>query len=129
LAVRRLYPLVCVSLSAMPVMAQVVVDAAVLEAVASGRTRVVVELNVPGFTPEGRLDDERAQAQREAIAASQEKVMYELARDDMRLIRLHRSVPFLSLEVGPSAVAKLQARADLVVRIIEDRTAAANQSE
>jgi hypothetical protein len=129
LAIGRFYPLVCVSLLSMPVMAQVVVERAVLEAIASGTTRVVVELNVPGFTSEGRLDDERAQAQREAIAASQEKVMRELAGDDMRLIRRHRSVPFLSLEVGPSAVAKLQARADLVIRIIEDRTAAANQKE
>ncbi len=110
-------------------MAQVVVEPALLETIASGAARVVVELNVPGFTPEGRLDQEHVQAQRDAIAVSQQLVMSELAGNDMRLIRRHRSVPFLSLEVGPSAVAKLQARPDLVIRIIEDRAAAANQSE
>jgi hypothetical protein len=129
LATSRPYFVVGAVLAVSNVLADVVVERGVLEALASGRARVVVELNLPGFDAEGELGEERARTQRQAIAASQQMVLAALAAEDVQLIRRHQTVPFLALEIGPPALASLQARPDLVIRILEDRSAAANRPE
>lgn len=129
MATGRPYFVVGAVLAVTHVLADVVVERRVLEALASGRARVVVELNLPGFSAEGELGEERARSQRQAIAASQQAILTELAADDVQLIRRHQTVPFLALEIGPKALATLQARPDLVTRILEDRAAAANRPE
>lgn len=111
-------------------MADVVVDTAVLEAVADGRARVIVELSLPGgFSPVGELTEKRARAQTEAIAAAQEAVLLKLADADAQLIRRQQTVPFLALEIGASALEVLQSMPELVIRVFEDRTAVAEKLE
>ena len=110
------------------VAADVIVDPEVLEAVASGHARVIVELRPEGgFAPEGELTENGVRTQREAIAAAQQAVLSELAGGDARVVRRQETVPFLALEIGARALAELRAMPDRVVRILEDDTAAAQR--
>ena len=130
MAINRLYLVVCASLAITQAMADVVVDTSVLEAVADGRARVIVELNISGgFTPVGELTEKRARAQTEAIAASQQAVLFELAGADVQLIRRQQTAPFLALEIGASALEVLRSMPELVIRIFEDRAAVAEKPE
>lgn len=118
--------LVCAGLVGSQAAADVVIGPGVLDAVESGRARIVVELRLPGgFHAEGGLTQERVQAQREAIAESQTSVLSALAAEDARLVRRPTTVPFLALEVGPQALAKLRTMPEQIARVLEDQTAAA----
>jgi len=110
--------------------ADVIVDTAVLEAVADGRARVIVELDISGgFSPVGELTEKRARAQTEAIAASQETVLLKLADTDAQLIRRQQTAPFLALEIGAGELEVLRSMPDVVIRIFEDRAAVAEKPE
>ena len=97
-----------------PAMAtQISVDPRVEDEVGRGRSRVLVELRLPGgVRPEGE--------QRQAIARAQDEVLSRLSGTDFRLVRRFESTPFLALEVGPSALAALRTMGDVVVRVIAD---------
>ena len=130
MAINRLYLVVCASLAITQAVADVVVDTAVLEAVAAGRARVIVELNISGgFSPVGELTEKRARAQTEAIAASQETVLLKLAGTDAELIRRQQTAPFLAFELGANALEVLRSMPELVIRIFEDRAAVAEKPE
>ena len=92
---------------------QASVDPRVEAEVARGRSRVLVELRIPGGA---RPDGE----QRLAIARAQDDVLSRLSGTDVRLVRRFESTPFLALEVGPSALAALRAMGDVVVRVVAD---------
>lgn len=110
--------------------ADVMVDLEVLEAIAQGRARVIVEVHLQdGFTPEGELTEQGVRSQRAAIAAAQESVLNELADSGARMTRRPETVPFLSLEIGARALASLRAMPDRVIRILKDDTAAATTGE
>src|SRR5204862_128106 len=85
-----------------PAMAtQISVDPRVGEEVGRGRSRVLVELRLPGgVRPEGE--------QRQAIARAQDEVLSRLSGTDFTLVRRFASTPYLALEVGPSALAALR---------------------
>jgi len=97
-----------------PAMAtQISVDPRVEEEVGRGRSRVLVELRLPGgVRPEGE--------QRQAIARAQDDVLSRLSGTDVTLVRRFESTPFLALEVGPSALGALRAMGDVVARILPD---------
>jgi len=107
------------------VAADVVVDAAVLEAVMSGSARVIVELRLTTeFTPEGGLSGTDVQLQREAIATAQRAVVTALAASDARVVREYATVPYVALEIGALALAELRRMPQHVVRIRADDMAA-----
>jgi hypothetical protein len=93
----------------------------VTAAVAQGRARVLVELRAPGgFRPEGNLPGPDAVAsQRSAIAAAQQAVIAGLQGTDAVVLQRYASVPFLALEIGPSALRAIEGMAD-VTRVVED---------
>ncbi|HZF04877.1 MAG TPA: hypothetical protein VE932_11165 [Patescibacteria group bacterium] len=92
---------------------QASVDPRVESEVARGRSRVLVELRIPGGA---RPDGE----QRQAIARAQDDVLSRLSGTDVTLVRRFESTPFLALEVGPSALGALRAMGDVVARILPD---------
>jgi len=120
---------VCAAIVAAPSWAQVEVEPGVLDELASGRARAVVELRLPnGFHPEGTLSESAADAQRQAIFVAQQSILTALEGGDARLLYRPRTVPFLTLEVGPDAIAKLRTMPELVARILEDSSAVANSA-
>jgi hypothetical protein len=124
-ALPKLFVIVFAAAFVTRVLADVAIDPEVLEAVAKGRARVIVELHLEGgFALEGTLTEQGVRAQRAAIAAGQEAVLSELADGDPHLMRRPETVPFLSLEIGAPALAVLRAMPDRVIRILMDDTAA-----
>jgi hypothetical protein len=118
---------VCAALVAAPACADVDVESGVFDALASGRARVVLELRLANeFHPEGTLSEDAVDAQRQAIFAAQQSILTELAGTDARLLRRPSSVPFLTLEVGPDAFAKLETKGELIERILTDGSAVTN---
>ena len=101
-----------------------VVDPRVETAVAHGRSRVLVELRIPGgVRPEGELASaERVTAQRQAIARAQDDVLARLRGTDATLVRRFETVPLLALRIGPSALATLGTMGDVVARVVADST-------
>jgi hypothetical protein len=98
-----------------------IVSPAVVAAVAHGRARVLVELRAgAGFQAEGDLHDGDAiSAQRSGIAASQQAVIAGLQGTDAIVLQQYTSVPFLALEIGPSALRAIENMTE-VVRVVED---------
>jgi hypothetical protein len=92
---------------------RVAVDAGVEAAVARGRSRVLVRLRLA----DGLGTDP---TQRQAIAAAQATVLSRLAGTDFTLVRRFETVPFLALEVGPSALAALGTMGDVVLGVVPD---------
>lgn len=124
----RFSSFVLASLVIAPAVADVTIAPDVNEALAAGRTRVVVELVLPrAFTPEGELSDRRAQEQRDAIAAAQQDVLDALGTTDSRLVRRPTTVPFLALEIGSDALPTLHGLSSRISRILLDSTATTNQ--
>jgi len=98
-----------------------IVSPAVIAAVAHGRARVLIELRVGrGFRAEGELHDADAiSAQRSGIAARQQAVITGLRGTDAVVLQQYTSVPFLALEIGPSALRAIENMSE-VVRVVED---------
>ncbi|HEY7671263.1 MAG TPA: hypothetical protein VIC71_03525 [Gammaproteobacteria bacterium] len=117
----------CVTAITAHAWAEVPVEAGVLDALASGRARVVVELRIgDAFHPEGTLSESAAAAQRQAILAAQQATLTALEGVEARVLQRPATVPFLTLDVGPDALYRLKAMPELVVRIFADSSAAAN---
>jgi hypothetical protein len=102
--------------------APVEIDARIEAAIARGRVRVLVELRIAGgIAPEGELGSaERVAAQRRAIATAQSAVLSRLAGTDFALVRRFDSVPLLTLQIGPTALAALRTMADVVARVVPE---------
>ena len=86
------------------------VDPSAREGVAAhGRAVVVVELAETAL-PEGWLSSaSQIQSQRRRVVASQIDAIYDLAGSDAGPARPYPVIPFLALEVGPSALLALEA--------------------
>jgi hypothetical protein len=71
--------------------------------------------------PEGRLSSAGAVSrQRADIASVQTRLMGRLTTTSHRLFHRHQTVPLLTLEVGPAALAELTAASLYVEKITED---------
>jgi hypothetical protein len=126
-SLRRCGLVVCAALIAAPACAEVEVEQSVLDELASGHARVVVELRLANeFQPEGTLSEDAAAAQRQAIFIAQQSILTALADTDATLLRRSSTVPFLTLELGPDALAKLKTMRELIARIFADSPAAPN---
>jgi subtilisin family serine protease len=89
----------------------------------NGRVRVLVELRLPSpHVPEGNLPTTAAVVgQREAIAAQAAQLRSRLPSGSHRTIRQYQTVPYLAIEVTPSALDALETLDAYVVRVMEDR--------
>jgi subtilisin len=91
------------------------------QASAHGSARVIVRLNTP-FSPEAALmSAPAAAAQRQGIAAVRGSLQAQLAGSRHTVVRAYGALPFLALEAGPDALARLQALPGLVLSVDEDR--------
>ena len=85
-----------------------------------GRARVIVEVALPGrFRAEGDLTPAGASAQRADIGAAGSQVLDRLRGRAHRILHHYDTVPFLALEIGPDAMAELEASPD-VRRVVAD---------
>jgi hypothetical protein len=84
----------------------------------SGTVRVIVDLNVPGWTSK-KLSQQGDLAQRQMIANAQQLVRTDLTKTRHKINRQFEIVPGLALEVGPDGLAALE-RSRHVVRVYED---------
>jgi subtilisin len=91
------------------------------QALLEGSARVIVELQLPGSTvPDGLLSAAGASAQRADIVAVQSRVLARLARTSYRVLRQYQTVPLVALQVGPDALAELEASSFWVKRVLPD---------
>src|SRR5215831_3502483 len=75
-----------------------------------GQARVIVELRLPGaFRAEGELGAAGASAQRSDINAARFQVLGRLVGRVHRVLHQYDTVPFVALEIGPDALAELEA--------------------
>ena len=98
------------------------IDPAVRTAAAAGPVRVIVELRItPPFKPEGELASPAAvEAQRRAIAQTQDDLLASLAGTTFSVARKYDGLPLLALEIGADALARLEAAGALVTRVSSD---------
>jgi subtilisin family serine protease len=99
------------------------------QAARDGVARVIVHLGGTGAIPEGLLAGPAVAAQRRNIAAAQHSVRGVLARHAHRVMHQYATLPALAIEVGPDALAALEALSGLVVAVEEDRLAAPGLAE
>lgn len=98
------------------------IDPTVRTAASAGQVRVIIELRItPPFTPEGQLPGPLAvEAQRKAIATTQVALLARLAGTKFSISHQYDGLPFMALEIGADALARLDAAGDLVVRVLPD---------
>lgn len=89
-----------------------------VEAKRDGRVLVLVGLKAP-WSPEEGLKEELVLAQRQAIAASQNYLLAELAHTGFRITRLYEVIPGIALEVELDALRVL-ARSAAVTSVLRD---------
>ena len=87
-----------------------------------GRARVIAEMRLPGGThiPEGLLAGGALTVQRRDMAAARAHILSRLAGRSHRMLQQYSSVPLVALEVGPDALAELEASSLWVKRVVED---------
>lgn len=91
-----------------------------LKAQAKGRLRVIAQLDAPA-RPEGNLARAESIAQqRETIASSQRALRAELHGTDHTIHREFETIPFVALEIDPSALVALE-RSGRIIDVQEDR--------
>jgi subtilisin len=90
----------------------------------NGHVRVIAELRLPGspIAAEGLLATEAVDAQRRRMGGAADRVWAALPSSGRRLIRRYATVPYIALEVGPAALARLEASPD-VARVFADEIA------
>jgi len=98
---RQLFAAVVLTACASSMASAVSVDPRVEREVASGRSRVLVEVRPP-------------------IPRSQVEILNRLSGTDFTLVRRFDVSPLLALEIGPSALAALKTMGDVIVRVIPD---------
>ncbi len=88
-----------------------------------GRARVIVTFKLPTggrHVPEARLTTAARAAQRADIADGQTRILSRLRGVSHRILRRYATVPMVSLEVTPRALAELSAASFLVESVVED---------
>jgi hypothetical protein len=85
-----------------------VIDADVRAAISGGTVRVLVDLRASSTDPP-------------AIGNLQDEALRRLAGTGARVVRRFATVPLLALEIDASALARLEAMRDIVVRVRADR--------
>jgi subtilisin family serine protease len=87
-----------------------------------GRARVIAEMRLPGGThiPEGLLAGGGLTVQRRDMAEARAHILSRLAGRSHRILQQYSSVPLVALEVGPDALAELEASSLWVKRVVED---------
>ena len=87
-----------------------------------GRVRVIVEMRLPGgaHVPEGLLTGAALSVQRRDIADAQLQILARLAGRTYRVLQQYSSVPLVALDVGPDALAELEASGAWVKRVVLD---------
>jgi subtilisin family serine protease len=87
-----------------------------------GSARVIVRFHLPGgaYLTEGHLPAASVFRQRQELAAVQSQLVSRLQGRQHSVLRRYQTVPLLALEVGPDALAELEA-AFQVEAIFEDR--------
>ena len=86
-----------------------------------GRVRVLVELNVPGHIPDGRLPNILARlGQRQRVGAVQSRVLSRLSGASRRLVHRYETLPYIALDVDASALTSLDNDANDVVQVLDD---------
>jgi subtilisin len=97
-----------------------VFDSLIAKARSEGPVRVIVQLRVDDFEPEGKLTDQKAVlAQRDAIARAQTDVIDRLAAFDVKVIRRFNFIPYAVLTVDAATLEQLKLSDD-VINIEED---------
>jgi subtilisin len=87
-----------------------------------GRVRVIAEMRLPGggHLPEGRLTGAALSVQRRDIAETRRQILGRLAGRSHRVLQPYSSVPLVALDVGPDALAELEASGVWVTRVVLD---------
>ena len=87
-----------------------------------GRVRLLLELRLPAgrHLPEGQLVPAAVAAQRSDLRHAGRQVLLRLAGRAHRVLHQYDTVPFVALEVGPDALADLDASTFWVARVFED---------
>jgi len=87
-----------------------------------GRARVIVELTLPSgrHVPEGLLTAPARSTQRQDIATAQRQILARLGGRFHRVFHQFSTVPLLALDVGPDALAELEASTLWVQRVVLD---------
>jgi glucose/arabinose dehydrogenase/subtilisin family serine protease len=88
-----------------------------------GRVRIIAEIRLPGgpHVPEGLLQASALSVQRSDIAGAQRQILARLAGRTHRVLHQFSTVPLVALEIGPDALAELEASSFWVKRVVEDR--------
>jgi hypothetical protein len=105
--------LLAAALASAPANAQPAIDPELRDTVRSERARVLVELRVETPPPPSI-------AAPGAIAEAQREVLARLGSSGVSVVRPYSSIPWLALEVDASALARLEAMHDLVLRVLPD---------
>jgi subtilisin len=87
-----------------------------------GHVRVIVELSLQAdrFVPEARMPDAGGVfAQRRAITAATERILARLSTG-RRVMHRFQTVPYLALDLSPSALAVLEDSSSDIVRVLDD---------
>lgn len=85
------------------------------------RVRVIVELNLPGHTPEGGLPNVAARiGQRQRLNALQGRLLSRLSPTEYRVVHRYATLPYVAIEVNASALAALENSATDVVQVLDD---------
>ena len=86
-----------------------------------GHARVIVELRLSGgHVPEGQLSDAATVTQRHELAGVQRQLLSRLIGRAHRVVHQYESVPLIALEIGPDALAAIEASTLAVNRVVED---------
>ncbi len=91
-------------------------------ALREGRVRVIAEMRLPSgpHTPEGLLSAAALGVQRSDIATVRNQILARLAGRTHRVLRQYGTIPLVALDVGPDALAELEASSLWVRRVVED---------
>ena len=86
-----------------------------------GRVRVLVQLNVPGHVPEGRLPNILARlGQRQRVSAIQSRVLTRMSAASRRVVHRYETLPYIALDVDAGALTTLDNDSGDVVQVIDD---------
>ena len=72
----------------------------------SGTAKVLVELRISALKPEGELKPESVEAQRQAIAEGQDRVLSQLANTRFTVAGRYQSIPLLALEADNKSLVQ-----------------------
>ena len=87
-----------------------------------GRVRVIAEMRLPAgaHVPEGLLSAAALGVQRSDIVGTRRQILARLAGRSHRVLHQYNTVPLVALEIGPDALAELEASSLWVKRVVVD---------